>query len=132
MTTDNNKNPKSQTVPYRETLKAPVVQIPARELAPGMVLATGGPEQKTAWTPAANLKPGEDFFHPPLDGNIKALVTEAYQTLAVAWGDRMDPQLWEDGFRKDLNAWREIYLNLTIAANSSRTLVHARASKPAL
>jgi hypothetical protein len=115
MADNQDEHAKSKTVPYRESTDGPVIQIPVTELAPGMVLATRTTDQTTAWTPAAEIKPRQDFFHPPLEGAIKNFVTEAYQTLAVAWGDRMDPQRWEDGFRKDLNAWKEIYLNLTMA-----------------
>jgi hypothetical protein len=97
-------------VRYRETVDAPIVQIPASELTPGMVHVET-PDGQQAWMPQSALEPGNrEVFHPPLEGRVKELVDGAYDALADVWGTKAPGrEKLVDNFRTDLNAWQEIY-----------------------
>jgi len=85
--------------------------IPAAELAPGMVRVQleGG---EVVWAKATDLKQGP-FRHPPFEGEARDLVVQIQKSLEEVYPHTYE--FWEDGFRRDANAEREIALWLHIS-----------------
>jgi hypothetical protein len=85
--------------------------IPAAELAPGMVrvkLERG----EVVWAKASDLKQGA-LRHPPFEGEVRDLVIQIQKGLEEVYPQTYE--FWEDGFRRDANAEREIALWLHIS-----------------
>ena len=85
--------------------------IPAAELAPGMVrvkLETG----EVVWAKVTDLKQGP-VRHPPFEGEVRELVVRIQKSLEEVYPHTYE--FWEDGFRRDANAEREIALWLHIS-----------------
>lgn len=99
--------------------------IPAAELAPGMVRVRMNGVEGSVWVEAARLQKSPDR-HPPFPEQgrdylrqIKAALDEVYPLTLEAW---------EDGFRRDHNAEREIATWLHIHGSRSWTWWNCRRS----
>src|SRR2546421_8961646 len=87
--------------------------IPVSELAPGMIEAEVQGIGRV-WVAASQLKMDGSYQHPPFSEEVRDFLRRIKAAL-----DEVFPQTlegWEDGFRKDINAEREIALWLNIAA----------------
>lgn len=91
-----------------------IVNIPAAELAPGMVPAKVQGIDGTVWIDSTQLQNRDRCRHPPLSAGtrdhlrlIKAILEEVRP---------MSLEAWENGFRQDQHPDREIALWLRIAA----------------
>lgn len=114
MKNDNPKTPKSGVprpgmVPVYNPVTKAVTLMPARELAPGIVLASGpdthGPAYVDRRELLATLKPSP-YQHPPFDSAKRELMQ--FFSLALMDVKPLTPAQWEDEFRKDVNVDREI------------------------
>ena len=86
--------------------------IPARELAPGMVRVTINGVEGDCWVRPDQLQQSP-YQHPPFDEEARAYLHQIKDAL-----DEVHPmslEEWEDGFRRDRNAEREIAIWLHIA-----------------
>jgi len=86
--------------------------IPARELAPGMVRAHVTGIDGDCWIDPSKLKQSE-YRHPPFDEEVRKYLREIKDTLDEVYSLTLDE--WEDGFRRDTTAEREIAIWLHIA-----------------
>ena len=86
--------------------------IPARELAPGMMRVTMNGVEGDCWVKPDQLQQSP-YQHPPFDEEARAYLRQIKDAL-----DEVHPQSlkeWEDGFRRDRDAEREIAIWLHIA-----------------
>ncbi len=86
--------------------------IPARELAPGMVRVALDGVEGDCWVRPDQLQKSP-YQHPPFDETGKAFMRRLKETLDEVYP--MSLEDWEDGFRRDKNAEREIAHWLHIA-----------------
>lgn len=94
-----------------------VTSIPASELAPGMVEAevTG---VGRVWIAASQIKDDGPYRHPPFTETTRQYLRQIKSSL-----DEVRPMTleeWEDGFRRDVHAEREIAIWLHIASTYRR------------
>src|SRR5262245_28030671 len=101
-----------QMVPVYDTETRTVTNMPASELASGMirVQVVGVGE---VWVDSSKLKPSTAHNHPPFDGELKQQMRLFHETFADVYP--MSPEGWEDGFRRDLNMHKEIGVWANIA-----------------
>jgi hypothetical protein len=85
--------------------------IPARELAPGMVPTRVDGTEGEVWVPATHLKKGE-YRHPEMP-QYRPLFRRLSETFAEV--HPTTPEEWEDDFRRDRNADKEMGLWVRIA-----------------
>ena len=86
--------------------------IPARELAPGMVRVSLNGIEGDCWARPDQLQQSA-YQHPPFDGTGKAFMRRLKESLDEVYP--MSLEAWEDGFRRDSNAEKEIAIWLHIA-----------------
>ena len=107
--------------------------IPAAELATGMIrvkLDTGG----VVWTKASDISQGP-IRHPPFEGELRDIVVRIQKSLEEVYPHTYE--FWEDGFRRDANAERElaVWLHLSriygefVASKSTRLAERKEAFK---
>ena len=104
-----------------------VTLMPADELAPGMVRARVEGVDGDVWIDSAGLHPGE-YRHPPFSPPVREQLRLIHEALDEVYPQSVEE--WEDGFRRDAHADREIALWLRIAA-AYRRAVTERAYEPA-
>jgi hypothetical protein len=80
--------------------------IPANELAPGMVRASGFGIEGDVWLEARKVAQNTTYFHPPFDEYIR----DHFRRFAVTFADVYPRTVeeWENGFRCDFHADKEI------------------------
>ena len=86
--------------------------MPEAELAPGMIRIQLYPSNEIVWVNAADLKQG-GYQHPPFSEDVRALLRTIKERLDEVYPHTME--FWEDGFRRDQNAEREIALWLHLS-----------------
>src|SRR5437867_3265790 len=82
-----------------------ITTIPAAELAPGMVSATIKGMEGQFWVEASKLNQGP-YRHPPFSEEVRGMLRNIQQILQEVYPLTLEQ--WEDGFRRDTNAEREI------------------------
>lgn len=95
-------------------------EIPAVELAPGMVRAQVKGREGIVWIDPSQMKQG-GYQHPPFEG----VARDAIQSIQAAFPEVYEKsyEFWEDGFRRDHNPENEIGLWLHIAKIFSEQMV---------
>lgn len=95
-----------------------ISEIPAKELAPGMVRANVEGIDGEVWVDAAQGKTDSGYRHPPFGRERKMLINE----LIFALHDVLpkSEEEWEDGFRNDAHPDREIALWIHVAGTYNR------------
>ena len=79
--------------------------IPAAELAPGMIRITVQGREGEFWADASRFKPS-GYKHPPFNEQVEDILRDI---MAKLWEVHpLSLEQWEDGFRRDTNAEREI------------------------
>lgn len=86
--------------------------IPARELGPGMVRVTMNGVEGDCWVRPDQLQQSP-YQHPPFDEEVRTHLHQIKDALDEV--HLMSLEEWEDGFRRDRNAEREIAIWLHIA-----------------
>ena len=82
-----------------------VTNMPARELAPGMILARVEGVEGEVWVESSRLRLAP-HQHPPFAGERLARVRRLQQSLCEV--DPRTAEEWEDGFRRDGHPDREL------------------------
>src|SRR5690349_5054197 len=82
-----------------------ITTIPAAELAPGMVRITVQGMEGEFWADASKLKQSP-YRHPPFSEEVRDILRNIQQALEEVYP--LSLEQWEDGFRRDTNAEREI------------------------
>jgi hypothetical protein len=90
---------------YDSTSKQ-TVTIPARELAPGMVLTETVGQAGAVWQDASTLTTSTTLRHPPLP-ELRPLFAWFSRVFAVPYPNT--PESWELGFRGDVNYGKEVF-----------------------
>ena len=97
-----------KTVQTYDLVTKKLASIPAAELAPGMIQAKVE-GVGLVWINSAQLKLDEgEYRHPPFSEEVRDILRQLKASL-----DEVIPRTveqWEDGFRKDIHAEREIAL----------------------
>ena len=96
-----------------------VTMIPASELAPGMVRTRMSGQEGEFWVDASKLKPGA-YRHPPFSEEVRGILGNIEETLREVYPLTLEQ--WEDGFRRDANAEREIAFWLHLSQVYSQTV----------
>jgi hypothetical protein len=108
--------PQARTVPYYDQDTKKVVPIPARELAPGIILAQAvdddGKVSEPVFHAAESLHENPVPRHPPLT-ELRPLFEWFSRVFANAHHQSVEE--WEDGFRADMNFAKEIMLWVHVA-----------------
>lgn len=86
--------------------------IPARELAPGMVQVEMQGVEGVCWVNPSHLQQSA-YQHPPFDEETRAYLRQIKAMLDEVYFQTLEQ--WEDGFRRDRDAEREIAIWLHIA-----------------
>lgn len=97
----------AETVPFLDVKSGRVVRIPAAELRPGAVQVRLAGHAELVWVLAEELK-GGGLRHPPFGEEIRKYIRQIQA--AFAEHRPLTLEEWEDGFRQDANAEREIAL----------------------
>ncbi len=90
-----------------------VTRMPARELAAHMVEVKMEGIEGTVWIDARELKQG-DYKHPPFPEEIRDFLRDIKSSLDEVYC--LSLEQWEDGFRRDRNAEKEIALWVYLAS----------------
>ena len=90
-----------------------VTRMPAHELTPHMVEVKMEGIEGTVWIDARELKQG-DYKHPPCSEEIRDILREIKSSIDEVYC--LSLEQWEDGFRRDTNAEREIALWVYLAS----------------
>ncbi|MDB6025610.1 MAG: hypothetical protein JWM68_1833 [Verrucomicrobiales bacterium] len=100
--------------------------IPQAELAPGMIQVRLHPTDEIVWVKAEGFNKGE-YRHPPFSEEARDLLRTIKDRLDEVYPQTLE--FWEDGFRRDQTAEREIALWLHLskiysefAAETPRTI----------
>ena len=101
------KSESPDTVPFYDFETRSVVRIPRRELSPGAIQAQIQGMDEVVWVLSGQLKQGP-LQHEPFDEQIR----DYLRRIQSAFAEHRDLSLdeWEDGFRRDAHAGREIAL----------------------
>lgn len=99
------KDTQSNMVRFYDTERERVVEIPASELAPGVIQVHHQGIEGVVWIEADKLHQG-NLKHPPLSEDMR----EYIRRIQNAFKEHRDLSLeeWEEGFRRDTNAAKEI------------------------
>jgi hypothetical protein len=89
-----------------------ITQMPAAELAPGMIRVTFDDREGEYWVEAGKLNPSP-YRHPPFDEPVRNRLRHLQETLQEVYPLPLEE--WEDGFRRDANAEHEIAMWLYLA-----------------
>lgn len=100
-----------------DTETGTVSTIPARELGPDMVRVNMKGVEGEVWVETATLKPSP-HQHPPFDDELRAIMHRLADTLGEVYPITVEQ--WEDGFRRDKDAEREIAIWLHLAGVYAR------------
>jgi hypothetical protein len=100
------------TVRFYDSKTNCVSTIPARELAPGIILARVEGIEGEVFVEASQINSDRPLRHPPFDVEVRALLTTMWDALADVL--HMTLEEWEHGFRKDTHPEREIAIWLNI------------------
>jgi len=92
-------------------------QMPARELAPGMVRTNIIGVCDDCWVDPNQLTRGE-YRHPPFTDEQRKVMAKLHEILHEVYPISIEE--WEDGFRRDNNMDREIAIMLKLAATYRR------------
>ncbi|MBW3622813.1 MAG: hypothetical protein KY468_05320 [Armatimonadetes bacterium] len=87
-------------------------EIPAEELAPGMIRVEVEGIEGEVWADVSRLRKS-DYRHPPFTEEIRDYLREIRQKLDEVYPLSLEE--WEDDFRRDQNPEREIAIWLFIA-----------------
>jgi hypothetical protein len=101
------------TVRVYDTKTEPLTSIPARELAPGMIRVIIEDMDGEVWVDANQLNAGRDYYHPPFEGKRRELMSMFADTFHDVYP--RTAERWEDGFRRDENADKEIAMWVQMA-----------------
>jgi len=107
----------TQSVQIYDFTTKKVSSIPAAELAPGMIEAEVQGIGRV-WVAASQLRDEGPYRHPPLTEDIRQYLRRIKESLDEVYPQTLEE--WEDGFRKDLHAEREIAIWLHIASTYQR------------
>lgn len=97
--------PRGEWVSFLDVVSNRVVRIPASELRPGCVQARVEGIAGIVWLLPEQLQQGE-IRHPPFDEALRAVIRDIRE--AFAEHRDLSFEEWEDGFRRDVHAEREI------------------------
>lgn len=90
-----------------------VATMPTNELAPGMALAKVQGVDGHVWVDMTQAKPGTNYFHPSFPPETRRQIAWIADVLKDV--HPLSLHDWEDGFRRDLSADRQIFIHTCIA-----------------
>src|SRR5258706_15891283 len=96
---------KPELVPYYDFATKTITRIPKTELSPGVVLVRIEGQADAVYAESAEFKFGQKQ-HAPLSTELRALIVTLAADLADVYPQSLEQ--WEDGFRRDRDAEREI------------------------
>lgn len=97
----------SETVPYYDIKTKKIVQIPASELAPGLVQVRFQGSDQVVWADLEQLKLSP-IRHPPFDEKITKAIEEIEKIFREV--HPLSVVEWANGFRRDLDPVKEIVI----------------------
>lgn len=97
----------SETVPYYDIKTKKIIQIPASELAPGLVQVRFQGSDQIVWADLEQLKLSP-IRHPPFDEKIMRAIEEIEETFREV--HPLSVVEWANGFRRDLEPIKEIVI----------------------
>ena len=101
-----------------------VTEIPAAELAPGMMFADV-PGVGSFWIDSSKVQQGRTYYHPPFDEKLRQLIKERIMVPLQEVFPHKTLDVWEDGFRRDMHHESEIVVLAKLAKSYSQ-FVHTR------
>lgn len=84
-----------------------ITEIAASELPPGMMPAQVAGVEGPVWVDQTQIKPGTHYYHPPFTCEIRREIEHIATALKDVYP--LSLQQWEDGFRRDQCAEKELF-----------------------
>ena len=95
-----------------------VTEMPTCELAAGMAIAQVAGVEGPVWVDMTQAKLNTQYFHPPFPKEMRQQIAWIADTLGEVQPMSLDD--WEDGFRRDCSAQRQIFIHTCIAETYKR------------